>query len=102
MKVKELIAQTPEMSEEKLFAFMNKYIEMVPKDLRQRIIGIHHRKGEEALPVSNYILKEFDNIQDKTSYLTKSQRDSIQGFVGMCLIKMTKGEDIEKEPNKSE
>lgn len=102
MKVKELIAQTPEMSEEKLFELINKYIEMVPKSLKERIIEIHHKKGEEALPISNYILKEFDNIQDKKSYLTKSQRDSIQGFVGMCLIKMTKGEDIEKEPNKSE
>ena len=96
MKVKELIAQTPEMSEEKLFELINTYIEMVPKDLRQRIIGIHHKK-EEALPISNYILKEFDNIQDKKSYLTKSRRDSIQGFVGMCLIKMTKGEDIKEE-----
>lgn len=97
MKIKDLIAQTPEMSEEKLFELINKYIEMVPKDLKQRIIGIHHKKGKEVLPISNYILKEFDNIQDKKSYLTKSQRDSIQGFVGMCLIKMTKGEDIKEE-----
>ena len=97
MKVKELIAQAPEMSEEKLFELMDKYIEMVPKYVRKRIIGIYYKKGEEALPISNYILKEFDNIQDKKSYLTKSQRDSIQGFVGMCLIKMTKGEDIKEE-----
>ena len=97
MKVKELIAQTPEMSEEKLFKLIDKYIEMIPKDLRRRIIGIHHKKGGEAFPISNYILKEFDSIQDKKSYLTKSQRDSIQGFVGMCLIKMTKGEDITEE-----
>lgn len=93
MKVKELIAEAPEMTEEKLFELMNKHLDMLPKDLKRRIIGIHHKKGDEALPISNYILKEFDLIQDKKSFLTKSQRNSIQGFVGMCLIKMTKGDD---------
>ena len=35
-------------------------------------------------------LDEYDLIQDKKSFLTKSQRDFVIGFVGYCMIKMTK------------
>ena len=38
-------------------------------------------------------IKEYDLIQDKNSYLTRSQRDTIIGFVGLCMIEMTKGDE---------
>ena len=39
------------------------------------------------------MLKEYDLIQDKNSYLTRSQRDAVIGFVGLCMIEMTKGDE---------
>ena len=45
----------------------------------------------EELP--NIILKEWDLIQEKESYLTKSQRDQILALVGVSLVEMTKGEE---------
>lgn len=92
MKIKELIQDTPEMTEEKLFKLMKDNIELLPKDLKRRIINIHYNPTE-VKEISQYLLEEFDLIQDKKSYLTKSQRNMVQGFVGMCLIKMTKGEN---------
>lgn len=97
MKIKELIQETPEMTEEKLLKLMEEHLEMFPKYLRKRILDIHYKKNNTLDSITKYILKEFDLIQEKKSYLTKSQRNSIQGFVGMCLIKMTKGEDIKEE-----
>lgn len=37
------------------------------------------------------VLDEWDKIQTKSSNLSRSQRDAINGFVASCLIKMTKG-----------
>ena len=34
-----------------------------------------------------------DIIQDKKSFLTKSERNTVIGFVGTCMIEMTKGND---------
>lgn len=97
MKIKELIQETPEMTEEKLLQLMDEHLNMLPKDLRKRILDIHYKKPDPLDPITKYILKEFDLIQEKKSYLTKSQRNMVQGFVGMCLIKMTKREDTKEE-----
>ena len=76
------------MTEEKLLELINKDINMLPLHLRRRIIDIHHKGGVDN--ISKYVLEEYDLVQDKKSYLTKSQRDQVVGFVGLCMIKMTK------------
>lgn len=88
MKIKELIYQTPEMTEEKLLSIMDIYIPYVSKDCKNRLCKLHN-VWELS---SKIILDEYDTIQDKKSYLTKSQRDQICGLVSLCLIKMTKGD----------
>lgn len=88
MKIKELIYQTPEMTEEKLLKIMSGHTNWLKKDFIERISELHKK---EELP--NALLKEYDIIQDKKSYLTKSQRDIVIGFVGVCMIEMTKGKD---------
>lgn len=88
MKIKELIYQTPEMSEEKLLKIMDSHINWIKKDVAQRINSFYK---EDTL--SQAMLHEYDKIQDKKSYLTKSQRDIVVGFVGVCMIEMTKGKD---------
>lgn len=90
MKIKELLYETPEMTEEKLLEIMdNELLSLIKinKNLIQRINDIYNHSE----PISRLILKEFDLIQDKQSYLTKSQRDLVTGFVGSCMIKMAKG-----------
>lgn len=57
--------------------------------LKKRIIELH-RNPNEPFDLASAVLKEFDLIQEKRSFLTKSQRDLIVGFVGTCMIKMTK------------
>ena len=89
MKIKELIYQTPEMTEEKLLKIMSSHTDWLKKDFTKRINELH--KGED-LPKA--MLKEYDTIQDKKSYLTKSQRDIVIGFVGVCMIEMTKGNEL--------
>lgn len=88
MKIKDLIAKTPEVSEEKLLKFIenNKHFlrKDTAKEIYNRTIG---REDAEA------ILDEYDRIQDKRSYLTKSRRDEILGFVGLCMIQMVKGNE---------
>lgn len=93
MKIKELIYQTPEMSEEKLLELIDKHKSWLKADITDRIIQIH---GYEK-PFNEAILEEYDLIQDKKSFLTKSQRNIILGFVGTCMIIMTKGQDIEDD-----
>ena len=91
MKIKDLIYQTPELSEEKLLEIITKHLDtfrLKTKHLTTRIQQIH--KYSDSIP--NLILKEFDLIQEKKSYLSKSERDLVTGFVGTCLIEMTKGE----------
>ena len=68
MKLKDCLYKTPEMTEEKLLEIINKTLPIMRNSTKNR-------------------------IQDKKSYLTKSQRDQIVGFVGLCMIKMTKGND---------
>ena len=93
MKINELLYQTPEMTEEKLLEIIKKELirlRLIRKDLIPRLEQIHG-----IAPIENILLKEFDLIQEKKSYLSKSERDTVLGFVGACMIKMTKQEDKE-------
>ena len=92
MKIKEIIYQTPEMTEEKLLEIMNSHLNLVKENLKNRIIEIH-RNDRMPFDLAQLFLDEYDLIQDKKSYLTKSQRDIVTGFVGLCMIKMTKGNE---------
>lgn len=89
MKIKDIIYNTPEMTEEKLIEIINENLPIMKQSAKDRIQELH--KGEYNL--AKAFLDEYDLIQDKKSYLTKSQRDQIVGFVGLCMIKMTKGEN---------
>lgn len=88
MKIKDLIFETPEMTEEKLLTIIDENLKMIDSSLRRRLKGIH-----KGMDLNKALLDEYDLIQDKKSFLTKSQRDFIIGFVGMCMIKMTKGDE---------
>ena len=92
MKIKELIYKTPEMTEEKLLELINSHLNLVKNDLKIRIIGLH-RSYNKPFDLAEAFLDEYDLIQDKKSYLTKSQREQVVGFVGLCMIKMTKGDE---------
>ena len=90
MKIKELIQNTPEISEEKLLEYIDNelpFLQKINKGLINRILHIHGYSDS----TNKLILKEYDIIQDKKSLLTKSQRNLITGFVGACMIKMVKG-----------
>ena len=89
MKIKELLYNTPEMTEEKLLKIINLNLTMMRSSAKNRIRELH--KGENNL--AKAFLDEYDLIQDKKSYLTKSQRDQITGFIGLCMIQMTKGNE---------
>ncbi len=100
MKLKELLYQTPEMSEERLLSIIKEDLENFERvaKLTSRLHQIH--KHSKSLP--EIILEEFDLIQDKKSYLSKSQRDMITGFVGACMIKMAKTKEDNKYVNYEE
>lgn len=88
MKIKDIIFNTPEITEEKLLEFIDNSLPMVRnKELIGRIKYFHK---EISLPQA--FLDEYDKIQDKKSYLTKLQRDIVTGFVGLCMIKMVKAD----------
>lgn len=88
MKIKELIYKTPEITEEKLLEIINENIPMMRKEARNRIQQLH-----KGIDLAQAFLDEYDLIQDKKSYLTKGQRNQVIGFVGLCMIKMVKGND---------
>lgn len=90
MKIKELIYKTPEMTEEKLLKIMDDNLFLLSKD-KPLIYRIHELHKDMELIKA--FLQEYDLIQDKRSYLTKSQRDHVIGFVGVCMFEMTKGKD---------
>lgn len=92
MKIKKLIYKTPEMTEEKLLELINSHLNLVKNDLKIRIIELH-RSYNKPFDLAKAFLDEYDLIQDKKSYLTKSQREQVVGFVGLCMIKMTKGNE---------
>jgi len=89
MKLKDCLYKTPEMTEEKLLEIINKTLPIMRNSTKNRIRELHKEENNLA----KAFLDEYDLIQDKKSYLTKSQRDQIVGFVGLCMIKMTKGND---------
>lgn len=94
MKIKEILYETPEMSEEKLLEIINNYCKFINKSSSNRLKELYNKRNNtysDNLP--KIILEEYDLIQEKKSYLTKSQRDQICGLVGMCLIQMTKGNE---------
>lgn len=93
MKIKELIYQTPEMTEEKLLKIMDSHLNWIKKDLKNRIKDLH-KDPSKPFDLSQAFLDEYDVIQDKKSYLTKSQRNIVIGFVGTCMIEMTKGNEL--------
>jgi hypothetical protein len=88
MKIKDLIYKTPEMTEEKLLTIIDKNKMMVSKDLIKRLKELH-----KGIDLNKAFLDEYDLVQDKKSFLTKSQRDMVIGFVGICMIEMTKDND---------
>lgn len=88
MKIKELIYKTPEMTEEKLLTIIDKNYKMVDNFLIKRIREIH-----KNININKAFLDEYDLIQDKKSNLTKGQRNKVIGFVGVCMIEMTKSND---------
>lgn len=90
MKIKELIYQTPEMTEEKLLKIMDSHLNWINKDLKDRLKTLH-TTSDKPFDYSQAFLDEYDLIQDKKSYLTRGQRNVVIGFVGTCMIEMTKG-----------
>ena len=92
MKIKDLIYETPEMTEEKLLTIINENLKMVDSFLKKRLIEIH-RDSTRPFDLAQTFLDEYDLIQDKKSLLTNSQRKLVNGFVGYCMIKMTKGNE---------
>lgn len=89
MKIKDVLYQTPEMTEEKLLEIIDKNIPLLRNYwLVKRIQDLH-----KDTQLNEALLREYDLVQDKKSYLSKSQRDIVVGFVGMCMIQMAKGEN---------
>lgn len=93
MKIKELIYKTPEMTEEKLLEIINNNLSnpvyKINNSFKNRIIELH-KNPSKPFDLSQAFLDEYDLIQDKKSYLTRSERNIILGFVGLCMIQMTK------------
>ena len=92
MKIKDLIYKAPEMTEEKLLTIINENLKMVDSFLKKRLIEIH-RNPAKPFDLAQTFLDEYDLIQDKKSFLTNSQRKLVNGFIGYCMIKMTKGNE---------
>lgn len=86
MKIKDLIAKTPEVSEEKLLEFIENSKHFLRKSTAKAVYTRNIDNDAQC------ILNEYDKIQEKKSYLTKSQRDEIIGFVGWCMIQMVKAD----------
>ena len=88
MKIKDVIQKTPEMTEEKLLKIINDTFPIVKPEIKNRVQELH-----KGVDLAQAFLDEYDLVQDKKSYLTKGQRDQIVGFVGLCMIRMTKGDE---------
>ena len=90
MKLNNVIYNTKEISESKLLDIIKNNFKLTSRSLRVKLKELYSEKD-----ISNIILDEYDLIQQKKSLLTKSQRDQILGFVGLCMIKMVKGNEKE-------
>ena len=100
MKIKDLLYKTPEMTEEKLLEIIEANLDLLKVrnfTLIKRIQTINKYSDD----INKLILKEYDLIQDKKSYLTKSQRETILGFVGYCMILMTKENEKQENPEEA-
>ena len=73
------------MTEEKLLTIIDKNFKMVDSFLRRRLKELH-----KDIDLCKAFLDEYDLIQDKKSNLTRGQRNMVVGFVGVCMIEMTK------------
>lgn len=95
MKLEEVLYKTPEMTEEKLLDIIRTYTKFIGNSASNRIIELYNKrhKFNPDIDLAQMILEEWDLIQEKKSFLTKSQRDQICGLVSMCLIQMTKGNE---------
>ena len=90
MKLNNVIYNTKEISESKLLDIIKNNFKLTSRSLRIKLKELYSEKA-----ISNIILDEYDLIQQKKSLLTKSQRDQILGFIGLCMIKMVKGNEKE-------
>ena len=90
MKLNNVIYNTKEISESKLLDIIKNNFKLTSRSLRIKLKELYSEKD-----ISNIILDEYDLIQQKKSLLTKSQRDQILGFIGLCMIKMVKGDEKE-------
>ena len=91
MKIKELLKEvspSPEMTEENLLKIIDSNLPL----LRDLHLLRKVRDYNKDKAINEAVLAEFDKIQDKKSYLSSSQRKLIEGFVGFCMIRMTKGD----------
>ena len=90
MKLNNVIYNTKEISESKLLDIIKNNFKLTSRSLRVKLKELYSEKD-----IANIILDEYDLIQQKKSLLTKSQRDQILGFIGLCMIKMVKGNEKE-------
>ena len=93
MKLNEVLYKTPEMTEEKLLENIKQYCDFISRETKNRLFRLYNDRHETFTNIDELpkmILEEWDMIQSKKSYLTKSQRDQILGLVSTCLIIMTK------------
>ena len=90
MKLNNVIYNTKEISESKLLDIIKNNFKFTSRSLRIKLKELYSEKD-----IYNIILDEYDLIQQKKSLLTKSQRDQILGFIGLCMIKMVKGNEKE-------
>ena len=81
MKLEEALYKAPEVSEEKL-------LELIQK----RIGFLNLKSWSRNKYTPEDVLKEWDNIQIKKSFLSRNQRDQICAFVSACLIEMVKND----------
>lgn len=88
MNLEPLMRKLPEMSEEKLL-----------ENISKRLPILDFKSWSRGKYSAQDIINEWDLIQQKKSYLTKSQRDQINGFVSMCLIDMVKDDQPKEESN---
>lgn len=88
MKLNDVLYKTPEMTEERLKELIKSkdYRYFFKRSLIDRLNQLHKTDSFE-----DSVLKEWDLIQEKKSYLSRLERDKICGLVSLCLIEMTNG-----------
>ena len=81
MKLEKAIYEAPTLNEGNLLEEIDRFKHLL--NLKEWSRGKYRNTKQ--------ILDEFDLIQQKKSKLTKSQRDQITGFVGLCITSIVKG-----------